>query len=75
MQNCRRVAVKCTVANQFRLLLVIVYFVCLVKYVNYECDLSDCIGFITSAKEVMFSSLFLCLSGSNFAQKLLNGFA
>jgi len=28
-----------------------------------------------SAKEVMFSSLFVCLSVSNFAQKLLNGFA
>jgi len=34
---------------------------------------------ITSAKEVMFSSLFVCLSVclfvSNFAQKLPNGFA
>ena len=35
--------------------------------------------FITSAKEVMFSSLFICLSVSlsvsNFARKLPNGFA
>ena len=30
---------------------------------------------ITSAKEVMFSSLFFCSSVSNFAQKLPNGFA
>jgi len=29
---------------------------------------------ITSAKEVMFSSLFVCLSVGNFAQKLPNGF-
>jgi len=31
--------------------------------------------FVTSAKKVMFSSLFVCLSVSNFAQKLLNRFA
>ena len=30
---------------------------------------------ITSTKEVMFSSLFVCLSVSNFTQKLPNGFA
>jgi len=29
--------------------------------------------FVTSAKEVMFSSLFVCLSVSNFAQKRPNG--
>jgi len=33
------------------------------------------LNIITSAKEVMFSSLFVCLSVSNFAQKLANGFA
>ena len=31
--------------------------------------------FITSAKQVMFSSLFVCLLVSNFAQKRPNGFA
>jgi len=45
---------------------------------------SHCVSFhehriITSAKEVMFSSLFVCLSVclsvSNFARKLPNGFA
>ena len=30
---------------------------------------------ITSAKEVIFSSLFVCLSVDIFAQKLPNGFA
>ena len=35
---------------------------------------AECI-FIISAKEVMFSSLFVCLTVGNFAQKLPNGFA
>jgi len=29
---------------------------------------------VTSAKKIMFSSLFVCLSVSNFARKLPNGF-
>ena len=33
-----------------------------------------CFVVVTSAKEDMFSSLFVCLSDSNIAQKLLNGF-
>jgi len=32
-------------------------------------------GIITSAKEDTFSVLFVCLSVSNFARKLPNGFA
>ena len=39
-----------------------------VRDINYFC-------LITSANEFMFSSLFVCLSVSNFAQKLPNGFA
>ena len=39
-------------------------------YVNYY---HSCL--ITSAKDVMFSPLFVFLSVSNFAQKLPNGFA
>ena len=33
------------------------------------------LALMTSAKEVIFSSLLVCLSVSNFAQKLSNGFA
>ena len=40
---------------------------------NYEWH--RVIVFITSGEEVMFSSLFVCLSVSNLAQKLPNGFA
>jgi len=46
---------------------------------GFYCCCSYCSIFVTSAKEVMFSSLFVCLSVylfvSSFAQKLPNGFA
>jgi len=46
LDNCRVAAVSCSFPNGYKLLLMLVYFPCFGNSSDYECDLSECLGFI-----------------------------
>ena len=85
----RQYVIHVTRQGRWRLAETELSFPTLASLVAYYCDArcamssaekfvvppSRCRSVITSAKEVMFSWLFVCLSVSKFAQKLPNGFA
>jgi len=46
MDNCRCAAVNCLFPNRFNLMIIVVYFPCCDNSYDYECELSECLGFI-----------------------------
>ena len=46
MSNCRCASVHCVFPNGHSVVLCIVYFPCASLAVNYDCELTECLGFI-----------------------------
>ena len=81
MKNCRVAVLHCTFPTGYSIAVVVVYFPCLNSSAEYECELTECLGFIETCLDmvtcydiiVLGDMNFEC-SGNNIGFKIFNDF-
>jgi len=66
MQNCRVAALCLNFPNQYKLLMFIVYFPCKDNTVDYQNDISDCLGFMEQCVQMSDHNDVMILGDMNF---------
>jgi len=66
MSNGRCAVVQCTFPSGYSLILAVVYFPCLGSSTDYECDLTECLGFVETCVNMSIYDDIIVLGDMNF---------
>ena len=66
MLNCRCAVLLCTFPSGYSLIMVVVYFPCFNTSAEYECELSECLGFIEACLSMDKYNDIIVLGDMNF---------
>jgi len=66
MPSCRAAVLHCVFPSGYSLIIALVYFPCLNLTVDYECELSDCTGFIEKCFDAVAFDDIIVLGDMNF---------